>query len=61
MNVTVPVAAEGDVVAVRVMLEPATGLAFDTASVVDDASEPETNIDAEVLVAYVELPPYIAV
>ena len=61
-NVTVPVAADGDVVAVRTTAEPAEGAVLDALSAVVVAVAPAVTVTAdEVLVAYVELPPYTAV
>jgi hypothetical protein len=56
-KVTVPVAVEGEVVAVRVMLFPETGAVFDAVNVIAvERNEAVTDRPAEVLAAYPALP-----
>ena len=50
-KVTVPVAADGDVVAVKVTLKPAVGVVFEAVSDVVVAWSAETATAGEVLVA----------
>jgi hypothetical protein len=61
-NVTVPAAALGEVVAVKVTLVPAPGFVLDAArDVVVAAACAVTATATELLAAYVALPPYTAV